>query len=101
MAGPPLDVRERTRHRDNAAALLAWKMGYVDPPTADSFDELLARDEALARAVDEICGRIAQTGNGLSDEDNRRMCSTRHPSDFARYVAKGLSQIRVAREIDS
>lgn len=84
-----------------AAALLAWKMGYVDPPTAGTFDELLARDEALARAVDEICGRIAQTSNGLSDEDNRRMCSTRHPSDFARYVAKGLSQIRVAREIDS
>ena len=27
LAGPPLDVRERTRHRDNAAALLAWGCG--------------------------------------------------------------------------
>ena len=27
LAGPPLDVRERTRHRDNAAALLVWGCG--------------------------------------------------------------------------
>lgn len=97
-AGQPLYL---TGGFGGASALLAWKMGYVDPPTADTFGELLEGDEALADAVEEICGRIAQTSNGLSDEDNRRMCSTRHPSDFARYVAKGLSQIRVAREIDS
>lgn len=82
-----------------AAALLAWKMGCVDPATAESFNELLASDAELRRAVDEIQRRITQISNGLSEEDNRRMCSTRHPSDFARYVAKGLSQICVTREI--
>lgn len=84
-----------------AAALLAWRMGYINPPAAHAFEQLLSGNEALAKAVNEISQGITQASNGLSEEDNRRMCSTRHPSDFARYVAKGLSEICRTREIDS
>lgn len=84
-----------------AAALLAWRMGYINPPAAHTFEQLLSGNEALAKAVNEINQGITQTSNGLSKEDNRRMCSTRHPSDFARYVAKGLSEICRTGEIDS
>ena len=53
LAGPPLDVRERTRHRDNAAALLVWGCG----GTAGGPD-VAARHKALVDGEedDEVLG---------------------------------------------
>ena len=89
LAGPPLDVRERTRHRDNAAALLVWGCG----GTAGGPD-VAARHKALVdgEGDDEVLGTSNPGGCPYDPGDcpgievvgsetggRRRPCARRRP----------------------
>ena len=62
LAGPPLDVRERTRHRDNAAALLVWGCG----GTAGGPD-VAARHKALVDGEGDDEGSASDAEPGADD----------------------------------